>query len=381
MAFSTKDRAGVFSCVWMAFSTKDRAGVFSCVWMAFSSKDRISVFAVCGWCSAPRTVCVFLCMDGVQHQGQGMCVDDVQHQGQIEVAPCPIWVLKPAEKTTADNRLVSIRVPIGFGWSPKRLFFAAGGIISILCMGCWGKTSGRQLFKLCDVIGALTHSIVRPEMVPRVQAALDECLCLVGRYLPSHVMVMVLYQLTHLPEYLARYGPLSKFCQAMNLSQHLPDGAIPTTLAISTLRGPQPTETVNSCILLTEKKRKPESCELSEQQREDLAKHLTKKADWKSPTPKVLETRQNTVSQVAGDTAGAIQSGCKAVEEKLWEHSSFVAKDWKGYGPCFGRIQFFGRHRFLGVDSDFACEPGDQTEWEEEQDFYWQSLVKEDGEV
>ncbi|KAI8513283.1 hypothetical protein Bbelb_099220 [Branchiostoma belcheri] len=53
MAFSTKDRVGVFSCVWMAFSTrdrmafsaKDRLGDFSCVWMAFSTKDRLVVFS------------------------------------------------------------------------------------------------------------------------------------------------------------------------------------------------------------------------------------------------------------------------------------------------------------------------------------------------
>ncbi|XP_078672124.1 uncharacterized protein LOC144911699 [Branchiostoma floridae x Branchiostoma belcheri] len=77
--------------------------------------------------------------------------------------------------------------------------------------GLLGEDQRTALFKLWDVIGALTHPVIRPEMVPRIQAALDECLCLVERYLPSHVMVMVLHQLTHLPEYLARYGPVRDY--------------------------------------------------------------------------------------------------------------------------------------------------------------------------
>ncbi|KAI8502637.1 hypothetical protein Bbelb_193390 [Branchiostoma belcheri] len=75
---------------------------------------------------------------------------------------------------------------------------------------------------------------------------------------------------------------------------------------------------------------------------------------WKSATTEVLETRQNAVSQGAGDTAGTIQSRCEAVEIRCREHSSFVAKDWEGFGPCFGRIQFVVRHRFLGGESDLA---------------------------
>ncbi|KAI8518106.1 hypothetical protein Bbelb_041230 [Branchiostoma belcheri] len=33
------------------------------------------------------------------------------------------------------------------------------------------------------------------------------------------------------------------------------------------------------------------------------------------------------------------------------------------------------------VKTLYRCKPGDRTEWKEEPDFYWQSCVKEDGEV
>ncbi|KAI8514609.1 hypothetical protein Bbelb_072000 [Branchiostoma belcheri] len=55
MVFNTKDRLGVFSCVWRTFSTKDRTfstkdrlGVFFSVWMVFNTKDRLGDF-VCVW--------------------------------------------------------------------------------------------------------------------------------------------------------------------------------------------------------------------------------------------------------------------------------------------------------------------------------------------
>ncbi|KAI8492629.1 hypothetical protein Bbelb_296700 [Branchiostoma belcheri] len=63
MVFSTKDRH-VYLCVDgvqpqgqaflpVVFSTKDRTGVFTCMWIVFSNKDRH----------------VYLCVESVQHQG------------------------------------------------------------------------------------------------------------------------------------------------------------------------------------------------------------------------------------------------------------------------------------------------------------------------
>ncbi|KAI8496911.1 hypothetical protein Bbelb_255660 [Branchiostoma belcheri] len=119
-------------------------------------------------------------------------------------------------------------------------------------------------------------------------------------------------------------------------------------MAINTLRGPQPTETVNSRIFFT-KKRKP---------LKNIIITDRKNKVWKSVSHEVfdLETRQNAVSQGAGDTIGAIQTEYEVltvfrcpedrrqnitVEVRSREHSSFVAKDWGGFGPCFGRIKFF----------------------------------------
>ncbi|KAI8512675.1 corticospinal neuron axon guidance through spinal cord [Branchiostoma belcheri] len=116
-------RTGVFACVWIVFSTKDRC---VCVRMVFSSKDSTKdmcvclcvdgvqhqgqvCLPVCGWCSAPRTGvfacvwmvfstkdrCVCLCVDGVQHQGHVcLCVDGVQHQGQVCLPVCG-WCSAP----------------------------------------------------------------------------------------------------------------------------------------------------------------------------------------------------------------------------------------------------------------------------------------------
>ena len=64
---------------------------------------------VCGWCSKPGTGvftsvwmvlyirhrCVYLFVDGVQHQGQVfLCVDGVQHQGQVCFTVCG-WCSAP----------------------------------------------------------------------------------------------------------------------------------------------------------------------------------------------------------------------------------------------------------------------------------------------
>ncbi|CAH1248574.1 Hypp8259 [Branchiostoma lanceolatum] len=80
-------------------------------------------------------------------------------------------------------------------------------------------------------------------------------------------------------------------------------------------------------LALTLKKRKSVPCKLSLKQLKELTKFYT-----------------------------ATNHRCEEVEEKSKQRSSFVGKDIHedGIGPCFARIQYFLRHRFMGNETDLA---------------------------
>ncbi|KAI8499862.1 hypothetical protein Bbelb_221790 [Branchiostoma belcheri] len=112
----------MFTCVWMEFSTKDRY-VYLCVdGVQHQGQHQGQVrLPVCGWCSAPRTgmfACVWmvfstkdkrvcLCVDGVQHQGQPpavltkdtMAAPSTQNRnvGSSEVISCTITIPRTAK--------------------------------------------------------------------------------------------------------------------------------------------------------------------------------------------------------------------------------------------------------------------------------------------
>ncbi|XP_035675320.1 uncharacterized protein LOC118415047 [Branchiostoma floridae] len=174
---------------------------------------------------------------------------------------------------------------------------------------------------------------------------------------------------------------------AMRLSQHVPEEIIPTSLAVSTLTGPQPSGSTTSFIL-TEKKRKCETFDLTPQQCEDLLKHyLGTNSKFTSLHRSLQRERNRSGSQLPmkswkpqralseeeretleGPSSHGVkyfvgqrfadgrmtEYRCEAVEERSRQISSFVGKRLEGFGPSFGRILYFVRHRFLGVETDLA---------------------------
>ncbi|KAI8487097.1 hypothetical protein Bbelb_351670 [Branchiostoma belcheri] len=77
----------MFACVWMMFSTKDRH-VYLCV--DGVQHQGQACLPVCGWCSAPRTA-MFACVlmvYGPKDRHVYLCVDGVQHQGQACLPVC-----------------------------------------------------------------------------------------------------------------------------------------------------------------------------------------------------------------------------------------------------------------------------------------------------
>eukprot|EP00058_Branchiostoma_floridae_P012255 XP_002597743.1 hypothetical protein BRAFLDRAFT_77354 [Branchiostoma floridae] len=58
----------------------------------------------------------------------------------------------------------------------------------VFLYGLLGDDQRRALFKLCDIIGAITHPVVKKEKILVIQVAIDECLVLVERGYPCDVM-------------------------------------------------------------------------------------------------------------------------------------------------------------------------------------------------
>eukprot|EP00058_Branchiostoma_floridae_P000884 XP_002586372.1 hypothetical protein BRAFLDRAFT_108657 [Branchiostoma floridae] len=66
--------------------------------------------------------------------------------------------------------------------------FVTAGIMKYSLHGLLGDDQRTALFKLCDVIGAITHPVLQKEKIPVIQAAIDEYLVLVERDYPCNVM-------------------------------------------------------------------------------------------------------------------------------------------------------------------------------------------------
>ncbi|KAI8521128.1 hypothetical protein Bbelb_008820 [Branchiostoma belcheri] len=133
-------RTGVFDCVWMVFSTKDRCvylcvdgvqhqgqanltvcgwcsapriGMFVCVWMVFSTKDR----RVCAWMVfSTKDRYVHVCVWKVfstKDRYVCLCLDGVQHQGQVPLILPIIFTLVCA--VVVAMSLYSAPVDVGIG--------------------------------------------------------------------------------------------------------------------------------------------------------------------------------------------------------------------------------------------------------------------------
>ncbi|XP_078595052.1 uncharacterized protein LOC144872603 isoform X2 [Branchiostoma floridae x Branchiostoma japonicum] len=355
-------------------------------------------------------------------------VPDSSKRSTLPPAP---WALKKGEKVTADKRLVSVKVPIGFGWNPKGIFvkysslkshdwmqLTTRGILPYSLRNTLGDEQRNALFRLCDVLGALNYPIVRTDKIPQIQEAVDRCLVLLERHYPGDIMVTVLHQLTHQPEYLARYGPardywmfifermmhyistrvtnrrypeasviksylIDEFVKAMQHAGALPEGAISPHL-----QSHQPGNDGADSFQLTHKKRKPIPYTLPPEQLEELTRfYLATKPSFTSMIRSLQKERSKagsrqplkewtparTLSEVEREVVNGPSSDaekyfaahmticsrpteyrCEEVEERGRQRSSYVGKTMEGIGPCFGRIQYFIRHRFMGTVSDLA---------------------------
>ncbi|KAI8482495.1 hypothetical protein Bbelb_397310 [Branchiostoma belcheri] len=120
--------------------------------------------------------------------------------------PLATWALTKCEKTKADNRLASVKVSVGFGWTPKGIFVK----YSPLKSNDWMKGHHTLQFdknlagKPCptdDIYIVCCYFIRDRGQMTNVWFYWSK-----STQLTSH-MVTVLHQLTNQPYFLARYGP------------------------------------------------------------------------------------------------------------------------------------------------------------------------------
>ena len=151
--------------------------------------------------------------------------DEVQLQ-KVNLPHAP-FTLSKHEKDIANNRALSIKVPAGIDWKPRKLFVKSGvgyiksiewkhiltcGILKYCLRGLLGDKQRMVLVELCDVLSLLTgqESISLAEL-DGIEYRLHRVLALLERDFPVSLHVISFHLLHHLPMYVRQFGPVHGF--------------------------------------------------------------------------------------------------------------------------------------------------------------------------
>lgn len=139
--------------------------------------------------------------------------------------PAP-FTLSKSEREIANSRAISILVPAGFDWKPRRLFVQSGigyiksiewkhiltcGILKYCLRDLLGGKQRRTLFELCDVISLLTKDAISSTELDVIEYRVHRVLALIERDFPVSLNVISFHLLHHLPMYIRRFGPVYEF--------------------------------------------------------------------------------------------------------------------------------------------------------------------------
>ena len=144
-------------------------------------------------------------------------------KGKSDLPPAP-FRLTPSELKLANQRAVSIKVPIGFDWKPNAMFIGrvamkshcwkllvSTSILKYCMRGLLGNHQRHTLFFLCKVLSQLCAEEVDLSRMNAIEDDTHRALSLIERDFPVFLNVIVFHLLHHLPYYIRRFGPLYSF--------------------------------------------------------------------------------------------------------------------------------------------------------------------------
>lgn len=157
-----------------------------------------------------------------RNQGSDLGITDDYRPGRpLPHAP---FVLRKDEVSIANQRSHSIQVPAWIDWKQKQLFaksvhlksvewrhVLASGILKYCIRGFLGKRQRLTLYEICDIIAALSVSMIDPSELDDTEYRVSKALSLLERDYPVSIHVIVFHLLHHLPMYVRLYGPLHGF--------------------------------------------------------------------------------------------------------------------------------------------------------------------------
>ena len=128
------------------------------------------------------------------------------------VLPPAPFTLSKCEREIANTRAISILVPAGFDWKPRKLFMQNGvgyiksiewehiltyGILKYCLRDLLGEKQRATLFELCDVISLLTKDATSSVELDPIEYRVHRVLALIERDFPVSLNVISFHLLHH----------------------------------------------------------------------------------------------------------------------------------------------------------------------------------------